>query len=301
MTKYLGYPDLAANRQLNMATAAQRFSVNGTNASLHSFTDTAGVNQRRNSVDADAYLHFPFLNRSLASPLELLSLRLYGSEWWTQGTDPNQWRLRFMDDYDYYTTAGSARVYRSRKVPWFHDDRTIDPNDPSMMALKSIPDLFRFFEFVECHSRMRNANNLYTSGGTPTSQRELRVPGKININTITDEEIFRALFDDQSAMPASFHNEPDDRAANFPPQYHIANWIPGYQFNRFHHLSAMSFWARCSAAFCRREPCLCRTIRSGSRRGGNSRGSTRSTFPPRNPWVGIMASKCSRSFTGSSF
>lgn len=215
------------------------------------------------SANAKAYkkwFAFPFLNRQLATPLELLSLRLYGSHlWFRQGTgDIREWRLRFTDDFEFYPHAwrlntpsmtGSEpyyeRAWRSRQVPWFEDSRVTHPTFPQLpMATVSgigsltppevqlpLPHLYRFFELVECRSRMNNglpANqqwvtisppgwpaDLTTALPTPkpgrssiisptvpvvpanilATQRAERSPGKINLNLITDEEVYRSLID----------------------------------------------------------------------------------------------------------
>ena len=105
-----------------------------------------------------------------------------------------------MDDYG-YGVVGGVNTMRDRVVPWLQDDREMHP-DP---IAKPLANLFRFFEFVECHSRMRGAVTAADPVAGPTetelANRQMRVPGKININTLTDEEVFRALVDESEAMP----------------------------------------------------------------------------------------------------
>ena len=224
------------------------------------------------SVNNKAYMKwesFPFPNRQLASPLELLSLRLYGSHLWflKGGNSSCEWRLRFTDDCEFFPhpwrlnssvmPGGSGgdfyeRLWRTRQVPWYQDSRVSHPTFPQVALPTSstvpllpptnpaevqlpLPHLYRFFEFVECRSRMNNgvpANQQWVSiapswptemqpgssrtvtptrgSGTPpvavtlptalpasvfATQRSERTPGKMNLNLITEEEIYRALLD----------------------------------------------------------------------------------------------------------
>lgn len=210
---------------------------------------------RKNDNATTHWLSFPFLNRQLASPLELLSVRLYGSYVWRVGQEQSgaqvggnttEWRLRFTDDFEFATRAwvpsvGDSsmdrnktlyeRVWRSRQVPWYLDSRLSHPNWPRItqaMLLQAVsspddlgdsigaevgpqfqapfPHLYRFFEFVECRTRMNNgipAAQQYTldpSTGLLKTQREDRVAGKINLNTVTEEEVYKGLVDSVTAM-----------------------------------------------------------------------------------------------------
>lgn len=217
-----------------------------------------------NSNALKRWASFPFLNRQLATPLELLSVRLYGSHLWFLPTSPavKEWRLRFTDDFEFFphawrpesyatsvssTNAVYERLWRSRLVPWYQDGRVTHPTfsslggvadllnpsalvsggDPTQAQLP-LPHLYRFFELVECRSRMNNgvpANQQWVNitppwpaelttalpspnpgrgSLTPTvpvpstvtaTQRAERTPGKINLNLITEEEVYRALLD----------------------------------------------------------------------------------------------------------
>jgi hypothetical protein len=162
------------------------------------------------------------------------------------GGNTTEWRLRFTDDFEFVTRAwvpsvGDSsmdrnktlyeRVWRSRQVPWYLDSRLSHPNWPKFtpaLLLQAVtnpddlgdsigsevgpqfqapfPHLYRFFEFVECRSRMNNglpAAQQYTldpATGTLKSQREDRTPGKINLNTVTEEEVYKGLVDSVTAM-----------------------------------------------------------------------------------------------------
>jgi hypothetical protein len=194
----------------------------------------------------ERWLAFPFLNRQLATPLELLSVRLYGSHLWFLPGGVQEWRLRFTDDFEFmpyaWKPAGTSnpyfeRVWRSRPVPWYEDQRISHPTFsasntvPSLDATQILdpaptvgnrpqvqlpmPHLYRFFELVECRSRMNNGvpehvqTYLDTTTNTLRTMREDRTPGKINLNTVTEEEVFKGLVDSVSAMaflPAEFND-----------------------------------------------------------------------------------------------
>jgi hypothetical protein len=235
----------------NPAVATRGHTLHGTGETTATpyatnHTDTQNTQDAGLPANQSRYVSFPFLNRQLASPMELLSVRLYGSYPWavpgstTAGQD-REWRLRFTDDFEFrQATAdnqvgpnypplpggGFNRVYRSREVPWYLNDRTLHPIDgnpasgftgydptPTAAAaqasgnrLAPFPNLFRFFEMVETHSRVNGAGGwgtLAASIASPTGAdlREPRVAGKINPNVITDEETFKAWLDSEEAMP----------------------------------------------------------------------------------------------------
>lgn len=105
------------------------------------------------------------------------------------------------------------------QAPWFRDlfmprgDLT-SPDDDVKLG-----DLYRFFEFVETPSRFRGSGthwqplrypeeadspegtNISKEDFAPIDFRESRVPGKINLNAITAEEVFRALIDEDEVHP----------------------------------------------------------------------------------------------------
>ena len=89
--------------------------------------------------------------------------------------------------YDPTPTAAAAQASGNRLAPF--------------------PNLYRFFEMVETHSRVNGAGgwaSLAASSRRPTGAtdlRESRVAGKINPNVIADEEIFKAWLDSEEAMP----------------------------------------------------------------------------------------------------
>ncbi len=197
----------------------------------------------------------PFANRQLATPLELLNVRLYGSHLSEPTAGIFEWRQRFTDDFEFMTqgvpvvdgsgtlgtTAYFERTWRSRQIPWFTSDRVTHPTwgnapgtfnltgyDPTPSGLGTtlasrsqlqlpLGNLYRFFEFVECRSRLNNGRRpeeqhyvdaLPQPAGMPTgtggpvlfSRRQDRVPGKINLNTITEEEVIKGLIDSVATM-----------------------------------------------------------------------------------------------------
>lgn len=189
-------------------------STDGTNA------NTLGL--INGAEDAAVYSTFPFLNRPLASPLELLPLRLYGSHYWAtapSGDANPEWRMRFTDDYQYYpgTHATFPRVWRSRQVPWLLDSElgsaVVHPEFATNQQEKT-PNLYRFFEFVECRSLLNGSLDPIAdetkgfpkglgSASNMLDQRRSRVAGKPCLNTMMDEEPFRAVLDAPESMPSS--------------------------------------------------------------------------------------------------
>lgn len=257
---FLGLPSLADPRRNSIATNPTGYYT--------TLDDTNGMRQNGfipfdhslgtpNLVAYKRWEVFPFLNRQLATPLELLSVRLYGSHlWYTMGGGTKEWRLRFTDDFEFfphpwYPKSSSPanpffeRLWRSRQVPWFQDSRVSHPTflkqglptnnivpattftgiNPLEVQLP-LPHLYRFFELVECRSRMNNgvpasqqwigsnipswptipaksalnpnrvlADPTFPTGTVLATQRMDRAPGKINLNLITDEEVYKALID----------------------------------------------------------------------------------------------------------
>ncbi|QDU60292.1 hypothetical protein Pan216_11310 [Planctomycetes bacterium Pan216] len=201
--KFLGFPELT-----NAGTSTGTEVAPGTSTPYSSLTDDGfEVGQEtfsieNSDVDLDVYETFPFLNRQLASPLELLSVRLYGSHDCigtnvAGGGTVDEWRLRFTNDFEFRPNG----IWRSRQAPWFTENRAGHPLLANNDQLP-LPNLYRFFELVECRSRMNGAGGWNTSA-TPADERVSRVAGKIDLNNIWDEEIFKALVDSQEVMPAS--------------------------------------------------------------------------------------------------
>lgn len=276
MALYLGAPDY----RVGGVTGFVKGTVSP--GTPHTLLDTTSGSSLRPLADntgaaSAAGYFFPFLNRKLATPLELLSVRLYGSHRWKDNTPvsssvvtgvygptgapatlpatvltPEEWRLRFTDDYarldstvlELPPSEQEKRIVRDRVVPWLEDNRDRHPYDrttwnppPAPVNAPMLPDLYRFFEFVECRSRMAGAEIQDPSSLYP---RQVRVPGKICLNTITDEEIFRALFDDPWVMPAQrVENNGVPLAANrrLPPNYFDpSNPNVRFPFNPRHNL-----------------------------------------------------------------
>lgn len=169
------------------------------------------------------YVHF--LNRPLATPLELLFVRMFGCG--TNLTDISivtpdltSPRLNFLQMFGGDSTIQPSSPVMSGQDPngfsglaaWFVDAM----NDGSA----ALGDLYRFFEFVETPSRLRGAGATWRPHNDPQADstvaptnpidrydflypdfRADRVAGKINLNAITAEEVFRALFDTDEANP----------------------------------------------------------------------------------------------------
>ena len=204
-SEYLGFPDL--QQPGTPSSLPDPASPTAGNALYNSgFVACNGTDGNTlgdiNAQDAPLYISFPFLNRQLASPLELLSVRLYGAHYWTNNGGFNEWRLRFTDDFEYIRedSGGStdSRVWRSRQVPWFLENRNGHP----ISTQQPFAHLYRFFEFVECHSRLNGAGGWDTNYDPAADTRQSRVAGKININLVTEEEVFKALLDTEEAMYA---------------------------------------------------------------------------------------------------
>jgi hypothetical protein len=95
------------------------------------------------------------LDRQLVSPMELLQV---------SGFKPHELTQQFM--LSAALAGGQTQAFRHR-VPWYDQSNR----------------LYRIFEFLETGSRAQGV----ASGG--------RIPGKININTIWDQDVFNALCD----------------------------------------------------------------------------------------------------------
>jgi hypothetical protein len=266
---FLGLPSLALAKNTTETMKFNALRQNGFIPATPTFTkSTAGGNPTRRTLNGTAagsglqdlkrWQTIPFANRQLATPLELLNVRLYGSHFWELPGAANirEWRLRFTDDFEFFTHAyampdssGSMaanpffeRTWRSRQIPWFTSDRVTHPTwgdsaatfnfatgfnpqagtlGPQLAAKNQVQlplgNLYRFFELVECRSRLNNGKRPgeqwygdtiaapplvpNTAGGNVVrSAREDRVAGKINLNTITEEEVLQGLIDSVSAM-----------------------------------------------------------------------------------------------------
>lgn len=213
----------------------------------HTFGNTVGhVNQWQEQGlqtlnPSNLYLHF--LNRPLATPLELLHVRLFDcglvdvasgkpnfNSLISKATVPQaNLRLPALNFTTCFRALSTDPIVQL--APWFRDSFT-SSSIPSFKdaAPQDIADLFRFFEFVETPSRFRGAggnwqaeklygvdasatppnmtdpalsppNNLVVPTFRTPDHRATRVPGKININSITAEEVFRAVVDSDEANP----------------------------------------------------------------------------------------------------
>jgi hypothetical protein len=115
------------------------------------------------------------LDRPLISPMELLHV---------SGYQPYQLTQRFL-----VPDESGQLVKFGHRAPWLDEGRL--PGRPSHR-------LYRLFEFVTAGPRSAGV----AAGG--------RLPGKINLNTVWDEEVFQALCD---AQPSNAFQEADVRAA----------------------------------------------------------------------------------------
>ncbi len=111
------------------------------------------------------------LDRPLISPLELLYVSAY---------PPHRLTEKF-------GVAAPSGHY----APWFMQTSRI----------------YRFLEFVKTHDR--GAGNSITTGSNAagyTSASRFRVPGKVNVNTIWEPEVFYALLDSPAQAPTLYNN-----------------------------------------------------------------------------------------------
>jgi hypothetical protein len=113
------------------------------------------------------------LDRPLISPMELLHV---------SGYQPHQLTQRFMVQLINSEGQPEARRFGHR-LPWFDEDLVRSPGSPAHASHR----LYRLFEFVETGSPAAGT----AAGG--------RLPGKINLNSVWDEEILQALADPQRA------------------------------------------------------------------------------------------------------
>ena len=109
-----------------------------------------------NPGPANPFNWLTHLDRQLVSPMELLQV---------SGFKPHELTQQFV--------FGLAGTPYQHLVPWFD-------GDPSLTAGNS-HRLWRIFEFLETGDR--------ASGVAPSG----RIPGKVNINTIWDIEVFQAI------------------------------------------------------------------------------------------------------------
>jgi hypothetical protein len=266
---YLGLPSLAAARDID--NPAELYPLNAMRQNgfvplppTLAYSRTGTVSTRATTPSGgglnrlERWQRFPFANHQVATPLELLNVRLYGSHMWEPAGGINEWRLRFTDDCEFMTAAYAMpdaagllptdsyfeRTWRSRPIPWFQSDRLTHPTwgrtatdfnlnayDPANLRSQitgreqlqlPLGNLYRFFEFVECRSKLSNGSKVGEqwvqddlsaapnvvppfvglSGSQPVlrTNRQDRVAGKINLNTITEEEVYKGLIDSVSAM-----------------------------------------------------------------------------------------------------
>ncbi len=189
-------------------------------------THSMGV---RNESATDLLPRFPFLDRPFASSAELLFVPAVGAQHLTTAYAPmsNQANLFTGRDASGEDTneleTGEARTapfknsdgdyLYSYLLNFFREDPTGNPPPPSKgkgkgkgkgkakgrvkraLAAAPNPGFYRVLEFVEVPSRMqgsRDPNVVDPPGGTAGRSQLDRVPGKININTIWEQETLQA-------------------------------------------------------------------------------------------------------------
>jgi hypothetical protein len=128
---------------------------------------------------AEHYEWLVHLDRELISAPAILHVSAYAPHLLTQ-------RFIIGDDRD---PANKFRHY----APWF-DQGPLPWSSPGLAAGTS-HRLYRLFEHLQCYDRI---------AGVGSAEAVRRVPGKININSVWDEEIFQALCD--AAAPNDQNN-----------------------------------------------------------------------------------------------
>ena len=159
------------------------------------------------------------LNRPLATPLELLMVRMFdfGTNQ-TETADLEDPRLSadeitgaqspLLNVRKRLDEAGADPVKHQELTPWFRDHHNdLNPAGTVAYTRNLGGDLFRLFEYVETHDP-------HIGGGTEFRPMPLddltfdypdfrthRTPGKVNLNMALDEEVFRGVFDDDRFNP----------------------------------------------------------------------------------------------------
>lgn len=118
----------------------------------------------QSTLKTDGFDWLVHLDRQLVSPMELLHV----SAW-----KPHQLTSKFIQRL--FSTVGNPAVAHQHVAKWFDEDLQNNRNTR----------LYRFLEFVETAPRSAGLN----VGG--------RIPGKVNLNTINDLDVFLALCDRQ--------------------------------------------------------------------------------------------------------
>ncbi|HJT77850.1 MAG TPA: hypothetical protein VJ739_11675, partial [Gemmataceae bacterium] len=118
-----------------------------------------------NSPTPPNYDWLVHLDRQLISPAELLQVSAYPP---------------FLLTHQFITKPGGATVKFTHRAPWF-DEANLGVTTPGNSTR-----LYRALEFLDVHSRAAGVG--FTG----------RVPGRVNINTIWDQETFNALCDPQA-------------------------------------------------------------------------------------------------------
>jgi hypothetical protein len=156
----------------------QRPNPAAANQPRNTFFRHNGVeNNNPNPTTNGQTLRLPFdwlvhLDRQLLSPMELL---------FVSGYRPYELTQAFVKDTSTTPTLATG-IAQSHRAPWFYEDPVFGSSR-----------LHRFLELVATHSQAAGVR----PGG--------RAPGKININTLWDIQVFRALCD---AQPGNAFRDP---------------------------------------------------------------------------------------------
>jgi hypothetical protein len=123
------------------------------------------------ATPANPYNWLTHLDRQLVSPMELLNVSAFKPHEMTQQFNAQMYAAQ--TPIPAAPTPGVTPSYYGYRAPWFDED--VPPGTGNSHFL------YRLFEFLETGSRM--------TGMAPGG----RIPGKVNINTIYDQEIPQAL------------------------------------------------------------------------------------------------------------
>src|SRR5207245_135948 len=125
------------------------------------------------AAPASPYNWLTHLDRQLISPMELLNVSAFKPHELTQQFNAQMYPAQVqIPPPAPPPPPGVTPSYYGHRAPWFDEDVVGTPNSHY---------LYRLFEFLETGNR--------AAGMTPGG----RIPGKVNINTVYDQETFQAV------------------------------------------------------------------------------------------------------------